>query len=87
MNEWVLDPLVADLRERHPYQAAGFDSDMRNLNGVSWFDAPAPFWVHRCKAQTVGWVGFFTSVERCACGSVRLDGRRWMERNARRRGR
>jgi hypothetical protein len=37
--------------------------------------------LHRCWAQTVGFVGF-SRVERCACGAIRMGAwRMWSERN------
>jgi hypothetical protein len=55
-----------------------------HVNGVGWNEAPLPSRFHRCWGQTTGWQGL-TRVERCACGAIRLDGRGWSERNARRR--
>jgi hypothetical protein len=58
-----------------------------HLDGIPWYDAPRPFWLHRCKVQTYGYVGMFDYVERCACGAIRRGGTRfWFERNSRRRG-
>lgn len=55
-----------------------------NLNGVPWHEAPIPPRRHRCTPQTKGWVNYFTSVERCACGAIRSRrGDPWRERNSR----
>lgn len=44
--------------------------------GVAWHDAPLPRLLHRCRAQTRGWVGF-TQIERCACGAMRSSTFHW----------
>lgn len=67
---------------------AGYEalrSSQEHVDGIPWHDAPVPPRLHRCKPQTKGWVNFFTQVDRCACGAIRMDGGRWMERNARRK--
>lgn len=51
-------------------------TSIENLDGVSWTDAPKPRRFHRHWAQTRGWINWFSLVERCACGAIRLDGRR-----------
>ena len=60
--------------------------EMEHLDGVSWLDAPIPHRIHRCWAQTRGWIGF-SLIERCACGGVRHHGPRrarlWLEKNSR----
>ena len=55
-----------------------------SVDGVFWFEAEVPRRWHRCYAHTSGIVGF-KMVERCACGAIRYDGSRWMEKNARRK--
>jgi hypothetical protein len=37
---------------------------LENWNGVRWNEAPKPFFIHRCKAQTRGWSGL-TEILRC----------------------
>jgi hypothetical protein len=59
---------------------------MEHRGGVSWMTAPVPHRLHLCAAQTRGVMQWFTCVERCACGAMRMDGRRWTGRNERRRG-
>lgn len=54
-----------------------------NKDGVSWAEAPKPFFIHRCKTQTTGWIGFM-QVQRCACGGSKIDDGPWIERNSRR---
>lgn len=54
-----------------------------DLDGVSWHDAPIPERRHKCSTQTKGYINYFTSVYRCACGAISKDGRRWDERNSR----
>jgi hypothetical protein len=53
-----------------------------HVEGVGWHEAPIPRRWHRCRAQTRGWYGF-DQIERCACGAIRYNRRRWMDRNAR----
>lgn len=60
------------------------EAGTEHLYGVRWHEAPLPRRWHRCWAQTTGWYGV-TRVERCACGGIRLDGRRWSDRNASRK--
>lgn len=58
--------------------------DAENLDGVWWHAAPKPRRWHRCKPQTRGRLDGRT-IERCACGAVRIDGHQWFERNSRTR--
>lgn len=51
-------------------------------DGTAWHQATKPRWLHRCQVQTTGWSGL-RLIERCACGAIRMDGRRWLERNSR----
>lgn len=56
---------------------------VEHLDGVEWFMCDAPPFFHRCWAQS-RWHDTCRSEveERCACGGVRLDGRRpWIQRN------
>jgi hypothetical protein len=55
-----------------------------SVNGVFWYEAAVPRRWHRCYAHTSGIVSF-KLVERCACGAIRYEGSRWMEKNARRK--
>jgi hypothetical protein len=66
------------------YQSDDRKLEVFHLDGVAWPDAPLPARLHRCRAQTRAWQNWFTFVERCACGSIRLDGRGWIDRNERR---
>jgi hypothetical protein len=54
-----------------------------HLGGVPWDEAPVPRWLHRCRPQSRWWDTQRREMEeRCACGGVRLDGRRpWIRRN------
>ena len=75
-EEWVDDPKNA---------RTGPTTTQSHLNGVPWFEAPTPRRWHRCRAQTIGWLGF-EQVERCACGAIRGGGyRTWLERNSSRK--
>ena len=76
-DDWIADPRFEK----------GSETTMEHRNGVEWADAPLPFWLHRCKPQTRGWVGF-DRVERCACGATRFPlrfGKGWTGRNETRR--
>lgn len=61
------------------------DVDMKHKDGIEWFDAPLPPRLHKCFAQTEGWIGF-DQVLRCACGAMRNPrfGKTWMDVNSRR---
>ena len=67
----------------------GFTSEetsIEHLDGVAWHEAPIPRRWHHCKPQTRGVMHYFTEVERCTCGAIRLNGDgHWMERNERTR--
>jgi len=63
--------------------------ELVHKDGVSWMDAPRPFYLHRCRAQSEGWLGLHLQVVRCACGAIAMPDRpwdkpKWMERNSRR---
>ena len=46
----------------------------------AWYNLPKPRRWHRCRAvQEAAMDGRL--IERCACGGIRIDGGRWMERN------
>ena len=57
-----------------------------DLDGVSHLEADTPSYFHFCWAQTRGFVNYFTFVERCPCGAIKLDHeRKWRDRNSDRR--
>ena len=61
-----------------------------HLDGIDWYDAPAPRRWHRCRAQTKGrdiLPGGNGWVYRCACGATSEDEVLWTGRNARNRWR
>lgn len=63
-------------------------TQIEELDGISWADAPIPRRWHKCAPQTKGWLNYFTQVFRCACGAIaRVDGGElyWMEKNSRRK--
>ena len=55
-----------------------------SVDGVMWFEAKIPHWLHRCYAHTSGVVSL-KRVERCACGAIRYEGSLWLDRNSRRK--
>jgi hypothetical protein len=56
-----------------------------NLDGVWWYEAPKPRRFHRCRVQTFGYLRSGATVERCACGGIRMDSLGpWIDRNSRR---
>lgn len=64
-------------------------TEIFDLDGVSWHEAPIPPRRHRCWPQTAGVIDYFTTVERCACGAINYDAALqgsdyWMRRNERR---
>lgn len=82
MSKWVKDPNSPSI------PSPGALSEINGIehkNGIPWHEAKLPFWIHRCKPQTRGWMGYFRSVDRCACGAVRRDEGHWFEKNERRK--
>lgn len=57
---------------------------LQHRGGVEWSKAPLPRRLHSCHAQTRGFLDDIF-VEWCACGGIRMEHGRWMERNSRRR--
>ncbi len=54
-------------------------------DNIPWYDAPIPRRWHKCAPWTSGVTRNLNTVDRCACGAIRLGaGRPWMERNSRR---
>lgn len=53
-----------------------------HLDDVPWYDAPLPRRWHRCRVQTRAYIG--EVVDRCACGAIRWNGKRWHDRHLRR---
>lgn len=75
-------------------KAADYELDFRSedgkafstsYHGVHWSEAPIPRRIHFCRPQTEGFINYFTLIQRCACGAISIDGRRWCGRNSRRR--
>lgn len=67
MTTWIAD------------ERTGFGNDLEHLDGVPWHKASTPRFLHRHRAQTRGYLGYFNLVERCACGAARRNGRgRWV---------
>jgi cytoskeletal protein RodZ len=66
---------------QHPGQHAGYGVSGRplsdgnqHLDGVPWWEAPAPPRRHKHWAQTTGWLHEgLERVERCACGAIQSD--------------
>jgi hypothetical protein len=48
----------------------------------AWYNQPRPRRWHRCRVVHGGVLDDGVLVERCACGGIRLNGGRWMERNS-----
>lgn len=84
--------------ERYPATSQDHGLRVSNLDGIAWMDAPKPYRMHRCWAQSIGdetdLIGTVRTVERCACGAIRTyswadlaaglhDRHPWMERNTR----
>lgn len=57
-----------------------------SIGGVPWNEAPLPPRMHKCWAQTTGWIGF-EQVQRCACGALRNPrfGGGWLDKNSSRK--
>ena len=60
------------------------DYEVGHLDGIAWHEAVLPFRFHKCKVQTSGWLDSHL-VDRCACGSLRVDQGHWNFKNERRR--
>jgi hypothetical protein len=58
---------------------------VENLGGVSWLHAPLPRRRHHCTTQTRGVTNWFTGIQRCACGAMRVNNGHWTGRNERRK--
>jgi hypothetical protein len=74
--------IAADRYRRDPIST--LETEIEHLDGVPWYDAPLPSREHTCWPQTRGWSGFFTRIDRCACGATWIDGG-WTGRDERRR--
>ena len=61
--------------------------EFHNLDGIPWNEARIPSRFHLCTPQTRGYTNYFTYVERCACGAIRIGGRKhfWLDINSRRK--
>lgn len=55
---------------------------VEHLDGVPWYDKPAPPRWHICRTQTRGLI-LGSYIERCICGAIRNGPGRWSERNRR----
>lgn len=62
------------------------DGAVEHRNGVPWYQAPVPRWLHFCRAQTRGVIRD-SFIERCACGAFRRAEAFWFERNSARNAR
>jgi hypothetical protein len=58
-------------------------TETKHRNGVAWHEAKRPFPLHKCRAQTTGYIGI-SEVQRCACGGIR-NGKHhgWLRKNER----
>lgn len=53
-------------------------------DGIAWYEAKPPSLLHKCQAQTTGFIGF-TEMQRCACGAIwDTTYRNWIYKNQRR---
>lgn len=79
--EWIKEPAYPSTKVFGP-------EPHEHLGGVPWFEAPIPRKLHRCKPQTRGYINYFTLIERCACGAIRMDDQDpWTDRNSAKRPR
>lgn len=58
------------------YRARDGGTVLAHLDGVPWWEAPAPPAGHRHWVQTWAWIGG-EQVERCPCGAMRFEGGPW----------
>ncbi len=71
MSRYQAEPWPADVPR-------SWDSpEIRNLDGISWYDAPAPPRRHKHWAQTDGWIGL-DQFQRCPCGALRRNSPHWV---------
>ncbi len=75
----------AESRYVQDYKSRDGSTMTSHLDGVSWYDAPAPPRRHECWPQTEGWTNYLTQVWRCPCGAINLPGSNtgWTQRNQR----
>lgn len=73
-----LDDLLA---RANPDYAFRPNEQIKHLDGVPWFDAPAPPRRHRCWPQTIGNLRPLETVHRCACGGFSYGDGIWIRRN------
>lgn len=59
------------------------DTQIAHRDGIAWHEAKRPFPLHKCRAQTTGFIGL-QAVERCACGAIRGNNYSgWLRKNER----
>ena len=60
------------------------DTETVHRDGIAWYEAEPPALLHKCTAQTTGFIGF-TQMQRCACGAI-WDSTfgNWIQKNQRR---
>jgi len=56
-------------------------TEIYELDGIGWTDAPMPPYSHTCWAQTLAWMDYFTQVRRCPCGAISIAPYGWAEKN------
>jgi len=61
------------------------ETTIEHLNGIPWWEASIPPYLHRCSVQTRGWYNYLNKVERCSCGAIRMNGNGWSDKNSRRK--
>lgn len=54
-------------------------SNLQHKDGIWWYDAPLPWWWHRCRLWT-SWSQSDPHRGRCACGATYCDGS-WFNKN------
>lgn len=68
-----------------PTSASGIFGSTKTTHrdGIAWHEAKRPFPLHKCRAQTVGFLGL-DEVHRCACGAIRNSKYHgWLRKNER----
>jgi hypothetical protein len=78
------EPVPDESRWQLKHKSDDGRTEIYHLDGLAWHDAPLPLTVHTCRPQTRAWMNWFIFVERCACGAIRYDRRRWENKNERR---
>lgn len=80
----AIEPKIESLLSAPGMSRMEYDINSEHREGIMWHEAVLPFRLHRCRAQSSGWVNDYL-VDRCSCGALRVDLQHWNFKNERRR--